>query len=144
MANKTIPDLNQIDQGDVDSQCVLPIDTGAETKKITFSQLFDAIHGGGNSGRTVTGSTTITDDDTIIRYNTAGGAIGQTLPAVATLRAGKVLILKNVGIAGNNLTLTPNGSEKIDNLSSLVLVGSTDVSDQVKIRNNGSGWDIIN
>jgi len=143
MANKTIPDLNQIAQGDVDSQCLVVIDDGAQTFKMTLAQLFDAIQGGSNSARTVTGSTTITDDDTVIRYNTAGGAIGQTLPAVATLRAGKVLILKNVGIAGNNLTITPNGSEKIDNLSSLVLAGDTDISDQVKIRNNGSGWDII-
>lgn len=144
MANKKISELNQVPTAEILAAGLFAFHRdGVQTYKMTFSQLFDAIQGGGAAARTVTGSTTLTDDDTVILFNTTSGIIGQALPAAATLRTGKVLILKNIGVAGNNLTITPDGSEKIDNLASVVLAGDSDVSDQVKLRNTGTGWQII-
>lgn len=139
MADKVIPDLNLASDNQIKHDVFFVMDTGAETLKVSYAQLFDAFNGGGGDRRTVSNATTISNDDTIIEYNTTSGAISQTLPANNTIRVGKVLILKNIGIAGNDLTLT--GS--IDNQSSIVLAGNADFNDTIKLLNTGSKYEII-
>lgn len=139
MAQKTISQLNAIPDANINKDCFIPIDNGTQTYKVSFSQLFDAIQGGATQSRDVTGSTTITNDDTMIGYNTASGVIGQTLPLPANMRIGKVLILKNLGVVGNDLTITGT----IDGQSSIILAGNADINETVRLKNTGTKWQII-
>jgi hypothetical protein len=56
----------------------------------------------------------VPEKETLIRVDTDGGAVTITLPALINL-VGKVYNIKNVGTSGNDVTVTPNGSETIEN-----------------------------
>lgn len=79
--------------------------------------------GGARAQRSVTASPiVVAATDQILNVNINAGAPTCALPASAS-RNGVPLTFKDVGgqFAAHNLTITPNGTEKIDGLSSLVL-----------------------
>ena len=60
----------------------------------------------------VTSGTTLSDSNYVVLCDTDGGAITITLPAGADTSHG--YIIKNVGSSGNNVTITPDGVETIE------------------------------
>ena len=76
--------------------------------------------------------------DYILGIDTSAGALEVDLPA-ASGKAGRMLVIKDVGgSAGtNNITVDPNGSEKIDGQSSLVIAAN---SGSAMIFCDGSHW----
>ena len=65
--------------------------------------------------------------DYIIGVNTTGGAVEIDLQAASSAGAGRMLIIKDIGGAAgtNNITIDPNGSEKIDGQSTLVIAANS-------------------
>lgn len=65
--------------------------------------------------------------DYIIGVNTSGGAVEIDLQAASSAGAGRMLIIKDVGGAAgtNNITIDPNGSEKIDGQSTVVIAANS-------------------
>jgi hypothetical protein len=99
--------------------------------------------GVGGSFKTVTGTGTVaTLSDDFIRGDTSGGVVTVTLPAVASTK-GKSMILKNVGIAGNDMTIQANAAELIDGVNTFVLGGVPGAMESVTLFCNGTTWDII-
>lgn len=89
---------------------------------------------------TAAGDLTITSAHHYVVLNkTSGAATGITLPASAA-RVGPVRIKDGKGDASsNNITLTPDGSETIDGLSSWVI--SFDYAGVLLVpRSDGNGW----
>lgn len=86
---------------------------------------------------------TVQDDDTVLLCNTGGGNITVNLPAVASNPGRKLYIKKTA--EGNLLTLDGNGTETIDNETTLVIgTDGGDFDRAVQIWSNGStGWEIV-
>ena len=65
--------------------------------------------------------------DYIIGVDTSGGAVQINLQAAATAGTGRMLIIKDTkGTAGtNNITIEPNGSEKIDRQLNMVIAANS-------------------
>ena len=65
--------------------------------------------------------------DYIIGVDTSGGAVQINLQAAATAGAGRMLIIKDTkGTAGtNNITIEPNGSEKIDRQLNMIIAANS-------------------
>ena len=72
--------------------------------------------------------------------DTSGGAITINLPAISGLTTGQRIYIK-LKTAGNDLTLTPNGSDKIDKAANYVL--SVEHSALTLVVGAGSNWEII-
>lgn len=100
--------------------------------------------GGGVSFKSLhgqTGTVTATVADMYIGCNTAA-AVAVNLPAAATAGAGKMYIIKDeTGQAlTNNITITPNGSEKIDTAGNYVIANNFQ---SITLVCDGSNWFII-
>ena len=80
----------------------------------------------------------------VINYHysvdSSGGAITINLPAISGLSTGQRIYIK-LKTAGNDLTLTPNGSDSIDGLTSYVL--DVQHSALTLVVGAGSNWEII-
>ena len=72
--------------------------------------------------------------------DTSGGAITINLPSISSSTTGTRIYVK-LKTAGNNLTLTPNGSDTIDKQSSYTL--SVEHSAVTLVVGGGSNWEII-
>jgi hypothetical protein len=72
--------------------------------------------------------------------DTSGGAITINLPAISGATTGQRIYVK-LKTAGNNLTLTPNGTDKIDKQTSYTL--SVEHSALTLVVGAGSNWEII-
>lgn len=72
--------------------------------------------------------------------NTSGGAITFNLPALSTVPDSKEITIK-LNTAGNNLTLTPNGSDTIEGASSYVMSIAKESITCVAV--SGTNWEII-
>ena len=72
--------------------------------------------------------------------DTSGGAITINLPAISGATTGQRIYIK-LKTAGNDLTLTPNGSDSIDGLTSYVL--DVQHSALTLVVGAGSNWEII-
>lgn len=83
---------------------------------------------------TKTADYTATIDDDVILCDTTSGAITITLPAIATVQYS--ITVKNIGSAGNNVTVDGNGAELIDNNSTIAL---TDGEGQ-ELYSDGTQW----
>lgn len=75
--------------------------------------------------------------------NTSGGAYNITMPSAAAVGAGRYFIIKdNTGHAGtNNMTLLPNGSDTIDQGSSVILGYNFDSC--FIVSDGSSNWSIV-
>ena len=74
-------------------------------------------------------------------YDTSGGAVTATLPAVSGL-AGRVYTFKLV-TAGNNLVITAAGTETIDGAGSPGTFTTSTAKTAVTLQCDGVGWQII-
>ncbi len=70
---------------------------------------------------------TVAASDYIIGVDTSGGAVQINLQAAGTAGTGRMLIIKDIkGTAGsNNITIEPNGSEKIDRQANLIIAANS-------------------
>lgn len=75
----------------------------------------------------------------IVQWNTSGGNCVQNLPAASGVAGQRWIFLKTTGDA-NTVTLTPNGSEKINNDASLAI--DTQYS-SVELMSIGTGWILL-
>lgn len=100
--------------------------------------------GGGVSFKSLhsqTGTVTLTVEDMYVGCNTAA-SVTINLPAAATAGQGKMYIIKDeTGQAlTNNVTITPNGSEKIDTGSNYVIANNFQ---SITLVCNGSNWFMV-
>ena len=96
--------------------------------------------------RTVTATpVTVTAADQIILVDTVtiDAAVAVTLPAASTMTGLRPVTIKDLtgGAGAHNITITPNGSEKIDGLSSIKISGNY-VAFTIKPITTG-GWAIL-
>ncbi len=110
--------------------------TDANLNNATTDQTNWAAKGSRFQTKTTTYTATLTDN--FLRGDTTSGAFTITLPAAATSVA-KQYNIKNVGVAGFNLTVKGNASENIDGSNTQVLAGL----DSIALFCNGTSWDVI-
>ena len=72
--------------------------------------------------------------------DTSGGAITFNLPALSGLSGGEEIRIK-LNTAGNNLTITPNGSDTIEGTSTYVM--SISKESVTCVASSGTNWEII-
>jgi hypothetical protein len=89
-------------------------------------------------GSLITADHTLNKESTLL-YNTSGGNITATLPAVSGL-AGRVYTFKLVTKGSNSLTIDGDGSETIDGSATYVVDTEKEA---VTIQCDGVGWQII-
>lgn len=83
---------------------------------------------------------TATDDDHIIECDASGGGFTITLPAVATTRLGKEIIVKKTDATANVVKVDANGAELIDTAADYDL---TSQGDCIVLLNTQSKWILI-
>lgn len=96
---------------------------------------------GGGSIVTTTSSGAIATTTDTVRSNSTGGALTQTLPAIASVPIGKKFIIKDVGSGGFATTVKGNGSETIDgsNTYATALLQYNSMT----VQSNGTTWDVV-
>lgn len=87
--------------------------------------------------RSVTATTTLTNNDFVLFADPAGGAITVNLPAVATVVPGRRYIVRTTGTT-NAVTLDGSGSETIDGATTKALASGA--IHGCEIINTGSAW----
>lgn len=90
--------------------------------------------------RTTTAADTATVADRYIRANSTAGGFTQKLPSIGSVPAGFEISVKNVGSAGNQVTVDGNGAT-MDGASTLTLE-STPTLESYNFVSNGTTWDI--
>lgn len=88
---------------------------------------------------TKTSNYTVTGDDYNLLGDASGGAFAFNLPPVANV-PGCFFILSKSDSSANAVTVTPDGTEKINGLSSVLLSSQYD---NITIFAGASGWEII-
>ncbi len=96
----------------------------------------------GNGVRNVTGTDTAVQTDEYLRLDPTGASFVETLPSLAATPLGKEFTLKNVATNGNTATVTPDGSDTIDQQASVVL-NSIPIQDCITVKNGGPQWDLV-
>ena len=80
--------------------------------------------------------------DFFVGVNTSSGGLTMTLPAAGTAGSGKMYVIKDVGgvagTDGKNITITPNGSEKIDGQTGSRTLNTNHAA--VNLMSDGSNW----
>lgn len=89
--------------------------------------------------RAETATYTVTEYDEFVNMSASGGARTVNLPAVATTRVGKIVIIRKSDTSANAVTIDANSSETIEGETTQVLFtfGSF-----VALRNTGTLWQI--
>jgi hypothetical protein len=88
---------------------------------------------------TETATYTALSSDNVILVNATSGAVIINLPAASTL-PGHLYEIKKIDGSANNVTITPNGADKIDNASTVVI--STQYANY-SITSDGTNWWIL-
>lgn len=78
------------------------------------------------------------DDVHTLRCDTTAGNIIVNLKAASTMR-NRIYVFKKL-VAGNTVTVTPNGAETIDGAATLVQAAALDVD---WIQSNGASWNVL-
>lgn len=127
------------------------------TRNIAVSQFLDdlGIPSTGGDARTVKGLMAITHinanfivtsdsilEQELIVCDAQGAPVSITLPALSSLEVGEWIIIKKSDNTANQVTVLPNGSDKIDGDANLTLNGVNRPS--AKIVNDGFQWVMIN
>tara|TARA_R110000744_G_scaffold157482_7_gene273304 strand:- start:286 stop:2493 length:2208 start_codon:yes stop_codon:yes gene_type:complete len=80
--------------------------------------------------------------DFFVGVNTSGGAVIITLPASSAAAAGKIYVVKDIGgvagTGGKNITITPNGSDRIDGIAASRTLNTNHAA--VNLMSDGSNW----
>lgn len=88
---------------------------------------------------TKTANYTVTPNDYTIRVDATSGTRIITLPNANTM-TGQILNIKKVDISTNIVTVTANGTQKIDDLTTKII---TDPYANLQLQSYGTGWDIL-
>lgn len=91
--------------------------------------------------RTVSSNSTLSLSDDLVRSNSTSGSLTHTLPACASTPVGKEITIKDVGTGGNTTSVKGTGTDVIDGSS--VYSSALGQYAQVKVRNNGTSWDVM-
>lgn len=84
-------------------------------------------------------TTTLDASNLVLGVDTSSGAVQVNLPA-ASANPGRTYWVKNMGGAGNNVTLTPNGSDTVEGAANLAI---TDGKSYQVISEGSSDWLIL-
>lgn len=87
--------------------------------------------------RSVTATTTLTNNDYILLADPSGGAITVNLPAVASVQPGRAFKVRSTGTT-NAVTLDGNASETIDGSATKALASGA--IHGVEIVSDGTAW----
>lgn len=87
--------------------------------------------------RSVTATTTLTDNDYVLLADPSGGAITVNLPAVASVQPGRQYTVRTTGTT-NAVTLDGSGSETIDGATTKALASGA--IHAVTVVSNGTAW----
>ncbi len=88
---------------------------------------------------TYSASTPLDDTNDVVLVNAATAGVSIVLPS-ATGRTGKVYNIKKIDSSTNTVTVTPNGTQKIDGADNIVISAQYD---SCTIVSNGTHWYII-
>ncbi len=141
MAQKKITDLTL--RSSVTDDVNVPIDDTIETYRVTMPQIFEYLRYKFQNYRTIDAAgTDLNSSDVVVFLDPSVLGFTQMLPACGDLSIGFVVTLKNIATNGNTVLLDGDGSEKIDNATTLEL-GSSPSMDSVTLFNTGSKWLVI-
>lgn len=87
--------------------------------------------------RSVTATTTLTQNDFVLLADPAGGAITVNLPAVAAVQPGRTYVVRTTGTT-NAVTLDGSGSETIDGSTTKALASGA--IHGCRIISDGTAW----
>ena len=122
---------------------VVQLDGSSRLPAVDGSQLTNLPSGGGGFTYTpITSASSPVTSSTSVHYgaDSSGGAITFNLPALSGLTGGEEIRIK-LNTAGNNLTITPNGSDTIEGAASYVMSIAKEAV--TCVASNGTNWEII-
>lgn len=90
---------------------------------------------------TATDGITSADQNKLILANAASGAYPEDLPAASSVANGFMVIIKKTDSSGNTVTVTPNGADTVEGISSFVL--GSQYAFVALVSDHVSNWDII-
>jgi len=78
------------------------------------------------------------------RY-TATGASGISLPAISSVRPGRIIVVKDSGYnaSANNITVTPAGTDKINNAAAALVINVSGSAIWLQANSTTFDWEII-
>lgn len=91
------------------------------------------------SAAAITAATTLTEADSTVLVNAAGGAVLLSLPAAASA-SGRIHTVKKVDASGNAVTIDPAGAETIDGAATKAI---TVQWASLTFQSNGVAWFVI-
>lgn len=91
--------------------------------------------------RTVSSNSTLSLTDDLVRSNSTSSSLTHTLPACGSTPIGKEITIKDVGTGGNTTSVKGTGTDVIDGSS--VYSSALGQYAQVRVRNNGTSWDVM-
>ena len=118
------------------------LDGSSRLPAVDGSQLTNLPSSGGFSYTAITSASSPVTSSTGVHYgaDSSGGSIVFNLPALSGLTGGEEIRVK-LNTAGNNLTLTPNGSDTIEGASTYVM--SITKEAVTCVASSGTNWEII-
>ena len=121
---------------------VVQLDGSSRLPAVDGSQLTNLPSSGGFTYASITSASSPVTSSTGVHYgaNTSGGVIVFNLPALSGLSGGEEIRIK-LNTAGNNLTITPNGSDTVEGASTYVLSVAKEAV--TCVASNGTNWEII-
>lgn len=118
------------DMDEIDGLIKTGINFSTSAKTATFAVTAPTV------GTTATG-----DSNTYFLCNATSGVMAPTLPAASTTGNGFTVAFKKTDSSTNAVTITPNGTDKIDGAASLVL--SIQAASYILVSDNVSNWSIF-
>jgi len=123
---------------------LVQLTAAAKLPAVDGSLLTNLPSSGGFSYTAITSASSPVTSSTGVHYgaDTSGGAITFNLPALSGLSGGEEIRVK-LNTAGNNLTLTTNGSDTIEGVGNSTYVVSIAKESVTCVASSGTNWEII-